>query len=357
MRMQLALRFDYGFDRALGDPARGPRKPGGHRRARPGGAAHRRARCRPGPDDSGGVRGGGRRERALRADPWRRRTCRTRRRSTPSAALAETLELLDASGRSLHLQGQLAAAGPTLAAHAEGADLRADRRHRGGAHHIAARTARRHAQLGLPLLLAARRDADPAGAHAGRLLRRGAPPGATGCTAASPAAPTQIQIMYGIAGERRLAEWEVPWLPGYQGAAPVRIGNAASEPAAARRLWRGDGRAAPCPRRRAGGAAGKLGAAARHRRPSGDDLGPAGRGHLGDARRPAAFHLLQGDGLGRVRPRGHGRRDVRPARRRSTAGARCATTIHATVCREGFDAEARQLRAELRQRPNWTPAC
>ena len=38
----------------------------------------------------------------------------------------------------------------------------------------------------------------------------------------------QIQIMYGLAGERRLEEWEVGWLPGYQGAAPVRIGNAAS---------------------------------------------------------------------------------------------------------------------------------
>ncbi len=38
----------------------------------------------------------------------------------------------------------------------------------------------------------------------------------------------QTQIMYGIAGERRLDEWEVPWLPGYRGAAPVRIGNAAS---------------------------------------------------------------------------------------------------------------------------------
>ena len=40
--------------------------------------------------------------------------------------------------------------------------------------------------------------------------------------------PSQVQIMYGLAGERRLAEWEVPWLPGYQGARPVRIGNAAS---------------------------------------------------------------------------------------------------------------------------------
>jgi GH15 family glucan-1,4-alpha-glucosidase len=39
--------------------------------------------------------------------------------------------------------------------------------------------------------------------------------------------PDQLQIMYGIAGERRLAEWEVPWLPGYENSAPVRIGNAA----------------------------------------------------------------------------------------------------------------------------------
>jgi GH15 family glucan-1,4-alpha-glucosidase len=35
--------------------------------------------------------------------------------------------------------------------------------------------------------------------------------------------------MYGIAGERRLDEWEVPWLPGYGGAKPVRIGNAAHD--------------------------------------------------------------------------------------------------------------------------------
>jgi GH15 family glucan-1,4-alpha-glucosidase len=39
----------------------------------------------------------------------------------------------------------------------------------------------------------------------------------------------QIQIMYGIAGERRLTEWEVSWLPGYAGSHPVRIGNAAHE--------------------------------------------------------------------------------------------------------------------------------
>jgi GH15 family glucan-1,4-alpha-glucosidase len=41
--------------------------------------------------------------------------------------------------------------------------------------------------------------------------------------------PAQLQIMYGLAGERRLAEWEIPWLSGYEGSKPVRIGNAAHE--------------------------------------------------------------------------------------------------------------------------------
>ena len=41
--------------------------------------------------------------------------------------------------------------------------------------------------------------------------------------------PDQMQIMYGVAGERRLPEFELPELDGYQGSKPVRIGNAASE--------------------------------------------------------------------------------------------------------------------------------
>ena len=88
--------------------------------------------------------------------------------------------------------------------------------------------------------------------------------------------PADIQIMYGIAGERRLDERELEWLPGHEGSRPVRVGNAASEqlqldvygevidalyqtrlqgapadddvvvadPQAARRGWRTDGR---CP--------------------------------------------------------------------------------------------------------------
>ena len=41
--------------------------------------------------------------------------------------------------------------------------------------------------------------------------------------------PAQVQIMYGLAGERRLDEWESAGLGGYQGAKPVRIGNAAAK--------------------------------------------------------------------------------------------------------------------------------
>lgn len=41
--------------------------------------------------------------------------------------------------------------------------------------------------------------------------------------------PAQIQIMYGVAGEKRLAEWDLPWLPGYEGSKPVRVGNEAAD--------------------------------------------------------------------------------------------------------------------------------
>ncbi len=41
--------------------------------------------------------------------------------------------------------------------------------------------------------------------------------------------PSELQIMYGLAGERRLTEFELDWLRGYEGSAPVRIGNAAHQ--------------------------------------------------------------------------------------------------------------------------------
>jgi GH15 family glucan-1,4-alpha-glucosidase len=40
--------------------------------------------------------------------------------------------------------------------------------------------------------------------------------------------PSKLQIMYGVGGERRLDEFELDWLPGYENSSPVRVGNAAS---------------------------------------------------------------------------------------------------------------------------------
>ena len=46
---------------------------------------------------------------------------------------------------------------------------------------------------------------------------------------AAAGAPNQMQIMYGVDGERRLTEIELPWLPGYENSIPVRIGNGACD--------------------------------------------------------------------------------------------------------------------------------
>ena len=74
----------------------------------------------------------------------------------------------------------------------------------------------------------------------------------------------------------------------------------------------------------------------------------ARRGHLGGARPAAALHALEGDGVGRVRPRGQDAPSSSAATGRSSAGARCATTIHAEVCAQRLRRRARHVRAVLR---------
>ena len=55
--------------------------------------------------------------------------------------------------------------------------------------------------------------------------------------------PDQVQIMYGIKGERQLVEWEVPWLPGYEGSSPVPGGVT---PRHSRCNWTSTGKSLDC---------------------------------------------------------------------------------------------------------------
>ena len=112
--------------------------------------------------------------------------------------------------------------------------------------------------------------------------------------------PSQMQILYGIAGERQIPELEIDWLAGYEGSRPVRVGNAAigqfqldvfGELMDALYVARRSGLSPEA-------AAWSL---QRHPdRASRDDLARARRGHLGGARRAPPVHPFQGDGLGGV---------------------------------------------------------
>ena len=122
--------------------------------------------------------------------------------------------------------------------------------------------------------------------------------------------PGEFQIMYGVGGERRLTEVELDWLPGYENSKPVRIGNEASEQfqldvfgeildAALTAVETGIGEDRHLP--------------VHHPQPGemlpADDGAPraglaeARRRHLGDPRSAASLHAVEGDGVGRVRPR------------------------------------------------------
>ena len=137
-----------------------------------------------------------------------------------------------------------------LADHAQGADLRADRRHRRGAHHLAAGMDRRRAQLGLPLLLAARRDADAARVHERRLLRGGRGVAANGCCARSPAGPSRRRSCTASPASGGWSNGRCRGCRAFANSAPVRIGNGAHSQLQLDVYRRGDGRpASGAPRR------------------------------------------------------------------------------------------------------------
>ena len=99
--------------------------------------------------------------------------------------------------------------------------------------------------------------------------------------------PHDVQIMYGVAGERRLDEYEIPWLPGYEGATPVRVGNAAV--GQLQLDVYGEVLDAFYVARRAGRPARRLGTSNARSSPPRDDLARAGRRNLGGPRRPQHF--------------------------------------------------------------------
>ena len=199
MRMELVIRFGFGVDVPWVQDAARTARAAGDLRARHGGAAHAGRDPRRGPDHGRRVRCRRGRDRAVRAHlrsvapaGRRRRSIRRRRSQTPKQFWREWSGrcTYDGEHRDLVVRSLI-----TLKA----LTYRADRRHRRGADDVAAREARRRAQLGLSLLLAARRDLHAARADE-RRLHRGSAAWRDWLLRAVAGSPANMQIMYGITG-------------------------------------------------------------------------------------------------------------------------------------------------------------
>ncbi len=123
-------------------------------------------------------------------------------------ALRDTRAVLVGLVRALHLRRAMAGRRDPLADHPQGSHLRPQRRNRRRADHLAAREAGRRAELGLPLLLAAGRHLHAAGADVRRLRATRRCSWRDWLLRAIAGNPANIQIMYGVAGERRLPEYD-----------------------------------------------------------------------------------------------------------------------------------------------------
>ena len=232
----------------------------------------------------------------------------------------------------MHRRRALGAARSPVSPHVEGAHLRPDGRDRRRSDDFAAGGNRRRAELGLPLLLAARRDAHAARVPESGLHRRGA------CLARL-AAPRDCRRSRRHSGHVRRRRREAAGRARAAMACGVRRLTTCSHrerrrgSAPTRRLRRDRRRAAHGAQARPRGVRSGMGLDQQGVRLARERLAGARSGNLGSAWPAPALHALQGHGLGGVRPRGEGDRATRPRGGRSTAGARRGTRSATTSCR------------------------
>ncbi len=168
--------------------------------------------------------------------------------------------------------------------------------------------------------------------------------------------PDKLQIMYGLGGERRLSEWEVDWLPGYENSRPVRVGNGAFQQFQldvygelldsmyqSRRIG-------VEPEQAAWNLEVNLLEFLEAR------LEGAGRGHLGSPWAAPPLHAFQGHGLGRLRPRRQVGREIRRGRLRRAMGRRCAMPFTAKFV-PGASTRTLTRLCSITARKSRTPAC
>ena len=145
----------------------------------------------------------------------------------------------------MRLRRPLGQGGEALADHAQESDLRADRRHRRRADDVAARAHRAARATGTTATAGCATRRSRSMRCCSRATETKPPHGAIGCCARPPADPQDLQTLYGVDGDRVRTEFEIPWLAGYAGSKPVRVGNARIGAVAARRVRRVDRRAVP----------------------------------------------------------------------------------------------------------------
>ena len=168
-----------------------------------------------------------------------------------------------------------------------------------------------------------------------------------------------MQILYGVRGERRIAEFELPWLNGYENSRPVRIGNAASKQFQLDVY--GEDRRRDLSKRIAPGlkiSEDRLAIADRAPEFLGNEMEGAGRRDLGSARPATSFHPFQSDGVAGLRSRAcrwsknaaYARMDI------SSAGNNSAIKFTAKFA-SAVTTRRKKRSPNFTVRTQWTPVC